>query len=179
MAKTRPDSMHDRRRTHDTFPTALQGVSASPHSEENLFVWTATILGPSESPWEGGMFNLRLTFDEHVRGPVLRAVITPAPGARPFDKPLLRVSQILPRPFPLDPSTQRNPPEYASSRRCSIQTARDADRRACAGWDPLTCQSHTTRQSPSSQQQVPVTGPIGATRADCGACVFRLISRSV
>lgn len=48
------------------FP-ANQGVSASPHSEENLFLWSATILGPQETPWEGGIFNLRLTFDEHVR----------------------------------------------------------------------------------------------------------------
>ncbi|XP_042382923.1 ubiquitin-conjugating enzyme E2 2-like isoform X2 [Zingiber officinale] len=38
--------------------------SASPSSDENLFVWSATILGPDETPWEGGVFGLRLTFGD-------------------------------------------------------------------------------------------------------------------
>lgn len=29
------------------------GCSASPHSEDNLFVWSATIFGPDETAWEG------------------------------------------------------------------------------------------------------------------------------
>ena len=29
------------------------GVSASPVTEDNLFTWNATIVGPEESPWEG------------------------------------------------------------------------------------------------------------------------------
>lgn len=29
------------------------GCSASPVSEDNLFLWTCTIVGPDESPWEG------------------------------------------------------------------------------------------------------------------------------
>ncbi len=33
-------------------------------SEENLFVWSATIFGPPETPWEGGVYSLRLTFNE-------------------------------------------------------------------------------------------------------------------
>ncbi|KAA8492100.1 Ubiquitin-conjugating enzyme E2 2 [Porphyridium purpureum] len=40
------------------------GCSASPLSESNLFVWGATIFGPSETPWEGGVYSLRLTFTE-------------------------------------------------------------------------------------------------------------------
>lgn len=32
---------------------SLQGCSASPVSEENMFVWNATVTGPDESPWEG------------------------------------------------------------------------------------------------------------------------------
>lgn len=27
------------------------GCSASPTSDENLYVWTATIFGPSDTPW--------------------------------------------------------------------------------------------------------------------------------
>jgi len=41
-----------------------EGVSASPSSDDNLFVWSATILGPDETPWEGGIFSLRLTFGD-------------------------------------------------------------------------------------------------------------------
>lgn len=41
-----------------------EGCSASPLSEENLFVWGATIFGPPETPWEGGVYALRLTFTE-------------------------------------------------------------------------------------------------------------------
>lgn len=40
------------------------GVSASPVSEDNLFQWAATIVGPDESPWEGGIFTLRLQFPD-------------------------------------------------------------------------------------------------------------------
>ncbi|GHP01260.1 hypothetical protein PPROV_000001600 [Pycnococcus provasolii] len=42
-----------------------EGCSASPHSDDNLFVWNATIFGPDETPWEGGIFSLRITFGEH------------------------------------------------------------------------------------------------------------------
>mmetsp|Transcript_32843 Transcript_32843/g.53289 ORF Transcript_32843/g.53289 Transcript_32843/m.53289 type:complete len:156 (+) Transcript_32843:126-593(+) len=41
-----------------------EGCSASPISDENLLVWGATIFGPDESPWEGGVYSLRLTFGE-------------------------------------------------------------------------------------------------------------------
>mmetsp|Transcript_4947 Transcript_4947/g.7690 ORF Transcript_4947/g.7690 Transcript_4947/m.7690 type:complete len:154 (+) Transcript_4947:209-670(+) len=41
-----------------------EGCSASPLSEDNLYVWGATIFGPDETPWEGGVYSLRLTFGE-------------------------------------------------------------------------------------------------------------------
>lgn len=41
-----------------------EGCSASPQTEENLYVWSATIFGPDETPWEGGIFSLCLTFSE-------------------------------------------------------------------------------------------------------------------
>ena len=40
------------------------GASARPVSEDNLFVWVATVFGPTETPWEGGIFQLKLTFPE-------------------------------------------------------------------------------------------------------------------
>ncbi|EFJ08360.1 ubiquitin-conjugating enzyme 1, E2-like protein [Selaginella moellendorffii] len=42
-----------------------EGCSASPQGEENLFVWGATVFGPDETPWEGAILPLRLTFGEH------------------------------------------------------------------------------------------------------------------
>ncbi len=39
-----------------------QGASAAPLSEENIFIWAATIFGPADTPWEGGIFSLRMTF---------------------------------------------------------------------------------------------------------------------
>lgn len=41
-----------------------EGVSAAPLSDSNIFVWGATIFGPSDTPWEGGVYSLRLTFND-------------------------------------------------------------------------------------------------------------------
>jgi ubiquitin-conjugating enzyme E2 A len=41
-----------------------EGCSAAPANESNLFVWNASIIGPDESPWEGGIYGLRLQFPE-------------------------------------------------------------------------------------------------------------------
>jgi ubiquitin-conjugating enzyme E2 A len=43
---------------------APAGCSASPANDDNLFSWNATIVGPDESPWEGGIFTLRLQFPD-------------------------------------------------------------------------------------------------------------------
>eukprot|EP00877_Chromochloris_zofingiensis_P002185 jgi/Chrzof1/11968/Cz06g16130.t1 len=41
-----------------------EGCSASPSSDESMYTWTATIFGPDDTPWEGGLFSLRITFTE-------------------------------------------------------------------------------------------------------------------
>uniref|UniRef100_A0A7S3PLZ1 UBC core domain-containing protein n=1 Tax=Aplanochytrium stocchinoi TaxID=215587 RepID=A0A7S3PLZ1_9STRA len=38
--------------------------SAAPVNEQNLFLWNASIIGPEETPWEGGIYGLRLQFPE-------------------------------------------------------------------------------------------------------------------
>lgn len=40
------------------------GINASP-DEENLFLWEALIEGPEGTPWEGGLFELKLEFTEN------------------------------------------------------------------------------------------------------------------
>eukprot|EP00953_Heterococcus_sp_UTEX-ZZ885_P002919 2104-Heterococcus_DN1.PRE.2 len=40
------------------------GISAAPISEDNMMMWNATILGPDESPFEGGIYSLSITFSE-------------------------------------------------------------------------------------------------------------------
>lgn len=39
------------------------GITATP-DENNLFVWEALIEGPEGTPWEGGLFELKLEFTE-------------------------------------------------------------------------------------------------------------------
>lgn len=41
-----------------------QGVSAAPASDDDLFNWDCTVFGPDESPWEGGIFPLKMKFSE-------------------------------------------------------------------------------------------------------------------
>jgi len=44
--------------------TPPEGCSAAPLKEDNLFLWNASIIGPDESPWEGGIYSLRLQFPD-------------------------------------------------------------------------------------------------------------------
>ena len=44
--------------------TPPEGCSAAPLNETNLFLWNASIIGPDDSPWEGGIYSLRLQFPE-------------------------------------------------------------------------------------------------------------------
>jgi ubiquitin-conjugating enzyme E2 A len=53
--------MTDLKEMHNEPP---EGCSAAPANDSNLFVWNASIIGPDESAWEGGIYGLRLQFPE-------------------------------------------------------------------------------------------------------------------
>ena len=38
-----------------------EGCSAAPIDESDLYVWNASVVGPEQSPWEGGLFTLKLS----------------------------------------------------------------------------------------------------------------------
>lgn len=52
--------MRDFKRMQQDAPA---GLSASP-LPDNVLVWNAVIIGPSDTPFEDGTFKLRMTFDE-------------------------------------------------------------------------------------------------------------------
>jgi ubiquitin-conjugating enzyme E2 A len=39
-----------------------EGCSASPINTDDMYRWTACIFGPDESEWEGGIFQLKISF---------------------------------------------------------------------------------------------------------------------
>uniref|UniRef100_A0A131YRA4 E2 ubiquitin-conjugating enzyme n=1 Tax=Rhipicephalus appendiculatus TaxID=34631 RepID=A0A131YRA4_RHIAP len=53
-----------RRELEEIRYSPLTNCSAGPVTSGNLFKWTATIVGPEETPYEGGVFLLDITFPE-------------------------------------------------------------------------------------------------------------------
>jgi len=42
----------------------LDGMSAGPCGDDNLFYWNATIFGPENGLWEGGIYTIEMVFNE-------------------------------------------------------------------------------------------------------------------
>eukprot|EP01094_Clydonella_sp_ATCC50884_P018024 TRINITY_DN325_c0_g1_i5.p2 TRINITY_DN325_c0_g1~~TRINITY_DN325_c0_g1_i5.p2 ORF type:complete len:167 (+),score=29.20 TRINITY_DN325_c0_g1_i5:27-527(+) len=53
-----------------------EGLTAGPLSEDNFFEWEAYIMGPADTPYDGGMFTARLVFppDYPLNPPKMRFV---------------------------------------------------------------------------------------------------------
>src|SRR5437660_1641442 len=41
------------------------GITARPINEKNLYEWEATIAGPSDTPYEGAIFDLKVVFPKN------------------------------------------------------------------------------------------------------------------
>ena len=53
------------------------GCSAAPITEDSMLIWRASIIGPDESPFEGGVFQLRMVFgDEYPLKPPKVSFVT-------------------------------------------------------------------------------------------------------
>jgi len=44
----------------------LDGISAGPDSDDNIFVWNISIFGPDGTDWEGGIFNLEIVYSSNA-----------------------------------------------------------------------------------------------------------------
>ena len=120
--------------------------TAGPVDGSNLFVWAGHIVGPTESPYEGGLFQLRIEFptDYPFRPPtvtfvtrvyhpninanggicldILKDQWTPALSV---GKLLLSISSLLTDPNPRDPLMPEIARQYESNRELFNQTARE------------------------------------------------------
>jgi ubiquitin-conjugating enzyme E2 D/E len=46
----------------DMAKSPMDNCTAGPVDPENLYLWHGTIIGPEKSPYEGGLFQLEITF---------------------------------------------------------------------------------------------------------------------
>lgn len=103
---------------------SFEGITVNPINEENIYVWRAVIIGPKDTPYEGGHFKLNIYFPNQYpfRPPkvkfetkifhpnisskgdicldVLRATWSPA---LTISKVLLSILSMLSDPNPNDP----------------------------------------------------------------------------
>jgi ubiquitin-conjugating enzyme E2 D/E len=50
------------RELEDLLASPLDTCTAGPVNEADLFLWEATLIGPKDSPYEGGLFQLGIVF---------------------------------------------------------------------------------------------------------------------
>lgn len=119
--------------------------SAAPTHESNLFEWDGVILGPSDSPYQGGVFHLHIQFpiDYPFRPPTVRfrtRIYHPninATGLICLDilkgnwspvltiaKVLLSISSLLTDPNPDDPFVPDIARQYKANRAAYEEEAR-------------------------------------------------------
>jgi ubiquitin-conjugating enzyme E2 D/E len=112
------------RELRDMNKEPIPGISAGPKKETDYFEWTATIIGPTGSPYQGGIFNLTITipsdypfkppkaqFDTQIYHPNINnkgSICLDILGSKwtpvlTISKTLLCISSLLTDPNPDDP----------------------------------------------------------------------------
>ena len=84
-----------------------EGVSASPLTEENLYIWGCTIVGPDDTPWEGGIYSLRITYGDQYPDKPPRVRFTSEMVSRPSLQPSRPRPPVPKRPGDLLRSSPR------------------------------------------------------------------------
>lgn len=134
-----------RRELEDLKHDAYTFCTAGPQSDDDLTTWTATITGPADSPYEGGIFALTIRFpSDYPFCPPKVMFVTPiyhpnisSGGAICLDvlkdqwspaltvgKILLSICSLLTDPNPDDPLTPHIAEQYLRSRDEFEETAR-------------------------------------------------------
>ena len=119
-------------------------VTAGPLSAEDPFVWSATIAGPPSSPYEGGLFQLKLAFpDDYPFRPPNAIFLTRIyhPNIHPdgaicldllreswspaltVSKLLLSICSLLTDPNPSDPLVPSIAEQFVNNREMYNETA--------------------------------------------------------
>jgi ubiquitin-conjugating enzyme E2 D/E len=122
------------------------GCSAGPQNDQDIYKWTATLLGPDDTPYAGGVFNLfiqfptdypfkppKVAFTTKIYHPninaqggicldILKDQWSPALG---IAKVLLSISSLLADANPKDPLVPEIARIYESNREEFNRTARE------------------------------------------------------
>ena len=141
-----------------------QNISAGPVSESDMTNWVATIIGPSGSPYEGGIFNLtikypndypfkppKISFTTKVYHPnidqqgsicldILKDQWSPALTT---SRVLLSISSLLTDPNPNDPLVADVAREYTSNKPLFEKNAREWTKQYAG--DPASSVSQTKK----------------------------------
>lgn len=127
-----------------------ENCSAGPENKDDIFRWTATIIGPADSPFAGGIYKLKIffsteypfkppqvTFETKVYHPninnaggicldILKKAWSPALTVQ---KILLSICSLLTDPNPDDPLVPEIASQYKFNRAEYIATAQEWNRR--------------------------------------------------
>lgn len=122
---------------HDFMKDAPCNVSAGPIEEDNIYQWEATILGPIDTPYAGGIFKLKINFTDdypfkppkiHFKTKIYHPNIAPSGSicldilrdkwspALTLAKVLLSISSLMIDPNPDDPLVPEAAHMYVENR---------------------------------------------------------------
>lgn len=121
-------------------------VTAGPEDENNLFKWSGTLVGPDDTPYSGGVFNLEIIFPEkypyhppkiYFKTPIYHPNITPRGSicldilktnwspALSINKVLLSLCSLLADPNPDDPLMPEIAEQFKSNHTKFLADARE------------------------------------------------------